>query len=82
MIELDELLAALKIWIDDRDYYRESNDVYNAYRKYKAATPPLVLEAVGNNVRKETPPAYLSDVNYSTFIDYKGQCYRLPKEGE
>ena len=68
MTELDELLAALKIWMDDR-YYRESDDVYNASRAFKAATPPLVLEGVDKQ----------DGTIEQGYIYYDGQCYKLPE---
>ena len=76
MDELDELLAALEE--REKDIPGHPMDVISvAYRKYKAATPPLVLEAV------EFPGS--GDemiVTSGEYIAYRCACYRLPDGGD
>ena len=80
MNELDELLAAcdeiavlIDMWKSDT-----AKRFQKAHRAYKAATPPLVLEAV-----ECTESVILFDYwGEDESVQYNGQCYKLPDGGE
>ena len=77
MNELDELLATLESWAES-PYYNMAirGELKTAFAAYKAATPPLVLEAV------EFPESGDEMIVMSgEYIAYRCACYRLP-EGE
>jgi len=78
MNELDELLAALEAAYRNNDVNAQAllnSYIMPAYRKYKAATPPLVLEAV-----ECTESVILFDYwEEDESVQYNGQCYKLPE---
>ena len=71
MIELDELLDALEQFLNAEAGGRSiaRYKLKATYRTYKAAKPPLVLEAV------DEPNGTIEH----GYIYYDGQCYRLPE---
>ena len=88
MKELYDLLKALEYDLHRTDH-QMSPGVYDTYQAYKAATKPMVLEAVEYDDIK-VGEVFLGWCNlmYMTFSksanrikdEQKGKCYRLPRE--
>lgn len=78
MIELDELLDKLEAWSSvTSEYIRHvDGELMEAYRKYQAATPPLVLEGVEMN---KTKKCWHISREVVSEIKLDGKCYRLPE---
>ena len=76
MKELNDLLTALERREECLKYVDGQDSVSTAYRAYKAATPPLVLEAVDCGQVVSLIP-----VTNGYSVGYMGKCYRLPDGG-
>ena len=77
MKELNDLLAALEACYSDETNEAEiTANLWANYRAYKAATPPLVLEAVDCGQVVSLIP-----VTNGYSVGYMGKCYRLPNGG-
>ena len=91
MKELDDLLDALASHMNTAidDEYGDDPTLHRAYRAYKSAPKPLVLEQVEYDDIK-VGEGFLGWCNlmYMTFSksanrikdEQKGKCYRLPRE--
>ena len=79
----EKLMAKLQAWADDDDSGMitvEEIELDDALIEYKAAPPPLVLEAVD----EPEPNKLIADlgvVGEYAFVMYNNKCYRLKDGG-
>ena len=73
MKELDDLLKTLETWVHGEPIYHDEK-LIEAYRAYKSAKPPLVLEQCTHSdqtvlfLNQEIP-----------VVIFKGKAYQLPE---